>query len=183
MKRISKTTIAAGKWLALSRITYLAHDGVERTWETVSRNNSNGAIGILATMKDTGEIILVRQYRPPVDCFVIEFPAGLIDDGESPAEAALRELREETGYIGTVSEISSKGYSSPGLTNEYIILAKVEVDPANRTDTDFDETESIETFLVKPAELNAFLENARNNGDVIDAKVMAYAFALSTVQP
>jgi len=48
-------------------------------------------------------IVLQKQYRPPIDAICIEFPAGLIDAGEQPEQAALRELREETGYIGTLT--------------------------------------------------------------------------------
>ena len=46
--------------------------------------------------------MIIVQYRPPVEAFCVEFPAGLIDEGESPEEAAVRELREETGYSGKV---------------------------------------------------------------------------------
>jgi ADP-ribose pyrophosphatase len=49
--------------------------------------------------------MIIVQYRPPVEAFCVEFPAGLIDEGESPEEAAVRELREETGYSGKVSLI------------------------------------------------------------------------------
>jgi ADP-ribose pyrophosphatase len=65
-------------------------------------------VGIVAILeKSSGaEIILQKQYRPPIDKVVIEVPAGLVDAGESAEEAAVRELREETGYIGVVSESS-----------------------------------------------------------------------------
>jgi ADP-ribose pyrophosphatase len=50
--------------------------------------------------------LLQKQYRPPVDQVVIEVPAGLIDPGETPEECAVRELKEETGYVGVAEEKS-----------------------------------------------------------------------------
>lgn len=52
------------------------------------------------------EIILQKQYRPPLDKVTIEVPAGLIDEGETAEQAAVRELREETGYIGKATQSS-----------------------------------------------------------------------------
>ena len=48
-----------------------------------------------------------KQYRPPIDKVIIEFPAGLIDAGETAEEAAVRELKEETGYVGVASQTST----------------------------------------------------------------------------
>lgn len=50
------------------------------------------------------EIILQKQYRPPIDKVTIEVPAGLVDEGETAEQAAVRELKEETGYVGKVTE-------------------------------------------------------------------------------
>lgn len=58
------------------------------------------------TLPPGPEIVLQKQYRPPVDKLVIEFPAGLIDAGETPEQAAIRELKEETGYVAEVLETS-----------------------------------------------------------------------------
>lgn len=65
-------------------------------------------VGILAILeKPTGpEILLQKQFRPPLGQITIELPAGLVDEGESVQEAAVRELKEETGFVGTVSEVS-----------------------------------------------------------------------------
>lgn len=48
------------------------------------------------------EIVLQRQFRPPVNAICIEIPAGLVDEGETPEQAAIRELHEETGYVGEI---------------------------------------------------------------------------------
>lgn len=68
------------------------------------------------------EVILQKQYRPPIDKITIEVPAGLIDAGETAEEAAVRELKEETGYVGKVTE------STPVMFNgQQCPLAKYEV--------------------------------------------------------
>ena len=68
-------------------------------------------MGIIAILeKETGpELLLQKQFRPPVDKVCIEIPAGLIDKGESPDDAAIRELKEETGYVGTVIRHEDEG--------------------------------------------------------------------------
>ena len=65
-------------------------------------------MGIVAILqKPSGpELLLQKQFRPPIDKVTIEVPAGLVDEGETAAESAVRELREETGYHGVVAEVS-----------------------------------------------------------------------------
>lgn len=70
----------------------------------------------------------VKQYRPPVDAYTLELPAGLIDAGEKPSTAAVREFLEETGYVGKVSDVSPASYLSPGLSNESACMVRLEVD-------------------------------------------------------
>lgn len=64
-------------------------------------------------------MLLQKQYRPPLDKIVIEVPAGLIDPGETAEQCAVRELMEETGYVGTASE------SSPVMFNGILFLPLV----------------------------------------------------------
>lgn len=67
-------------------------------------NSSIDAVGIVAILeKPSGpELLLQKQYRPPIDKICIEVPAGLVDEGEDAETCALRELREESGYVGEV---------------------------------------------------------------------------------
>lgn len=57
------------------------------------------------------ELLLQKQFRPPISKVVIEVPAGLVDEGESAEESAVRELREETGYVGIAAEVSPVMYN------------------------------------------------------------------------
>jgi 8-oxo-dGTP pyrophosphatase MutT (NUDIX family) len=58
--------------------------------------------------------MIILQYRPPVEAYCVEFPAGLIDEGETPEQAAVRELKEETGYEGKVCEMTPALSNQPG---------------------------------------------------------------------
>jgi 8-oxo-dGTP pyrophosphatase MutT (NUDIX family) len=169
----------SGKWLKILKLQYRDNSGVSRTWEAVKRVSSNGAAVILAKFRKSGEIILVRQYRPPADRFVIEFPAGLIDDGETPQMTAERELKEETGYTGTVISVTEPAYSSPGMTPETVSFVQMTIDesaPENRNPrTNFDEGEFIEIFKVKPEDLHKFIAERIKSGDGLDIKLQMFA--------
>lgn len=80
-----------------------------------------GIVAILQTPDAPPSLLLQKQFRPPVDKVCIEVPAGLIDAGESPEVCALRELKEETGYVG---EVIKEGFGvSPVMWNgEYLLL-------------------------------------------------------------
>jgi ADP-ribose pyrophosphatase len=91
------------------RITYSDPNGKKRTWESAERstrpaNSLIDGVGIIAVLeKPSGpELLLQKQFRPPVERVTVEVPAGLVDPGESSEECAVRELKEETGYVGQV---------------------------------------------------------------------------------
>jgi ADP-ribose pyrophosphatase len=97
--------------LTFSRITYTDPNGTERTWESGERltrpkGSDIDGVGVAAILQDPAKpddeprIVLQKQWRPPVNATVIEVPAGLMDPDESAETCAIRELKEETGYIG-----------------------------------------------------------------------------------
>lgn len=109
-----------GKFLRLVR---------DRHWEYVSRVNSSGA-GFIVAVTAARELVLVEQYRLPLQARTIELPAGMIGDeagleDESIEASTLRELEEETGFRGTQAEILASGPVAAGLTSEMLHLVRI----------------------------------------------------------
>ena len=77
---------------------------------------------IVFPLTETGEVVLVRQYRPPIDRIELGLPAGLVEEGEEPEKAARRELSEETGYAGGEWELLGVVASSPSLKDNWAHL-------------------------------------------------------------
>jgi 8-oxo-dGTP pyrophosphatase MutT (NUDIX family) len=176
------STRAAGRFLRLEELVYLDARGQERRWESAARQGNAAAVLVIPTLRPSGRLVLIRQYRPPVDAFVIEFPAGLVDPGETPEQAAEREVLEETGYHGTVRWTGPQTCSSPGMTSEGVRLVLMDVDesaPENRhPQACLDEGEEIEVCLVRRHDLAAFLRTRQDAGDCLDSRTAAYALGL-----
>lgn len=83
-----------------------------------------GAVGIVA-INDNNEVILIKQFRKPIEKVIWEIPAGKLEVGENPKECAIRELKEETGYEPQNLKLIHKFFTSAGFSNQkiYIYLA------------------------------------------------------------
>ncbi len=177
-----RETLAAGHFVRLELLHYRDQTQTERKWEAVQRTGNTNAAVIIATMKPDDKILLIRQYRPPLDKYVIEFPAGLIDPGENAAETALRELFEETGYTGTIDSITPAAASSAGLTGELLILVFMTINtllPQNQHPApNLQEGENIEVFAIPKTDLNDFLQKQINQGDILDSRLAAWTAGL-----
>ncbi len=184
-KNIEKKELGSGKFLKLTKIKYYDKISQIRCWESVERVNSHGAAIIIAKLQPSNRLILVEQYRPPVNNYVLEFPAGLIDQGESALASALRELKEETGYIAKEKENSTSMplYSSPGVTGETITFIELEVDEVNHGEViqELEPSEDLTVHLIPIDELQQFLEEKSANNIAIDAKLYAYSYALQRI--
>jgi ADP-ribose pyrophosphatase len=142
-------------------------------WEYVSRARGIRAAVIIAIDAED-HVILVEQYRVPLGRNCIELPAGLIGDeteGEDPAEAAARELEEETGYRAGRIEVLGEFHSSPGMVSESFTLLRAhdltKVGPGGGT-----ESEAITVHRVPREDLPAFIAERRARGDAMDVKLL-----------
>jgi ADP-ribose pyrophosphatase len=81
---------------------------------------------IIVPITESKEVVLVRQYRPPLEMMELGLPAGLVEEGELPEQAARRELAEETGYTGGEWDPLGSLASSPSLKDNwaYLFLAR-----------------------------------------------------------
>ncbi|EAW17964.1 MutT/nudix family protein [Aspergillus fischeri NRRL 181] len=173
------------KWTRLILTTYTDPNGVERTWESAERQTRPpgcevDGVGIVTIIdKPTGpELLLQKQYRPPIDKVVIEVPAGLIDAGETVEECAVRELREETGYVGVAEQTSTlmfNGITDPGMCNTNLNMVHVRVDlslPENKDPKpQLEDNEFIECFTLPLSTLFSELKRLEAEGYAIDARV------------
>lgn len=152
-------------------------------WEFVERTNSTGIVGIIAVTNDD-KLVLVKQYREPLQKEVIELPAGLvgdIDNQESVETAAQRELLEETGYHANKLEVVGTFPVSPGLSTEqmtYVLATELE----KRGPGGGDSTEQIESFEMPVSVAISQLVEMANGGKVlVDAKLFAAIVFACTV--
>ena len=140
MSKVNKiTTLADTKYLKLYNAEYSNKNGEIRNWTIASRkeldtvNNKffNGAeesidaVIIVATHIEDNKLVIIKQFRVPINDYVYELPAGLVDSGEDFITTVKRELKEETGL--DLIEIDykktkQKAYVSTGMTDECIAL-------------------------------------------------------------
>lgn len=171
---MSMKTRYAGKWLLFREIAFTNSRGEARSWEFATRTGTRGAVGVIALLPgDSPEIVLVKQYRPPIQAHCLEFPAGLVDPGESAEQAALRELEEETGYTGKVTDIGPPVFSSPGMTDESITLVTITITGScgKRPEDD----EQIEIIVLPLNGLMEKLGKLQSEGLALDAKLWSFA--------
>jgi len=186
---VSLEELHTEKWLSLRRITYTDPLGKPRQWESVHRTTKTGpidAVDIIALVTKSGEptqILLVKQFRAPVGKLCIEFPSGLVDAGETPEEAALRELREETGFTAKISSVSPETSYEPGLTDSTCAVVHAQIDGDAECNLnpqqDLQEDEFIERLLVPVGKLLEALKSAARENLAVDAKLWTFAMGLS----
>ncbi len=149
-------------------------------WQYVERKKGKEAVAVIAFTEDD-ELILVEQFRRPLNARTIDFPAGLVGDEDAnsdPAEEARKELEEEAGYVCDSVELVAKGPTSPGITSEVVSLYRAR--GVRRTGEGGGVgSESITVHRVPRAELAGWAREKESQGILIDVKLSIYLFTQS----
>lgn len=184
MTQIKKVvTLSQTPYLKFYEATYENKAGEEKKWTVVSRKPENimkaqlienkedkvDAVVLVARHIETNELVLIRQFRIPVNSYIYELPAGLIDEGESYETSARRELKEETGLELVEIEESKcigKVYLSPGMSDESVALIFCTC-KGTLSKEYMEADEDIEPMLVSKEKAKEILASA----DKLDAKL------------
>ena len=170
-KTLSSEKIFDGRILHIRRDTVPLPTGHTSTREVVDHP---GGVGILA-LDGQGNALLVSQFRYPYGEVLREIPAGKLEYGEDPAQAAIRELREETGAVAGDFQSLGELYPSPGYCGEIIRMYLARDLSFGDTDPDEDEFLGLERIpfdrLVEQV-LSGEIKDAKTIAAVLKAKLL-----------
>ncbi|KAI5121949.1 hypothetical protein M0805_002020 [Coniferiporia weirii] len=180
------------RWITLKELNWQDQEGKQRKWECAERKTrgSSGidAVAILAIIRSAKDAfppstVIIEQYRPPVGKFVIELPAGLIDENETPEQSAIRELEEETGFkADEVIESSPVVVNDPGMTTanmKLIVLGVTFPDQLELSEAKLEDGEHIVKRVVDLTKLYDELQEYDKKGFAVDARLSHFASGLN----
>lgn len=170
MSRIKKVIpLVEDKFVGLYNVKYLNKKNEEKTWTVASRKKKEileniylkdekdkiDAVIICAYHKSSKKLVIIKEFRVPINKYIYELPAGLVDiEDKSFESAVIRELKEETGLdvIEINKELSCEQlYLSPGMTDESVAFVYCTCD-GEVSSNYLEDDEDIETFLVSQEE-------------------------------
>jgi ADP-ribose pyrophosphatase len=161
-----KQTLYEGQWLRLVRIGQ---------WESCERTHGQGMAVIVIAVTPADEVLFVEQYRVPLGARTIEMPAGLVGDDHAQdtlADAARRELIEETGWSPARVDVLLVGPTSSGMSNERIAFVRaLELEQVG--DGGGVDSEDILVHRVPRADAPAWLMRKQAEGFELDLKLWA----------
>lgn len=193
INKLSDLPIGEAKWITLKKIDYTDQMGKDRTWEVATRKTRGKAgvdavaIGnVLLHPSKPPSTMIVIQYRPPLDAYTVEWPAGLIDADETAEQAAVREFKEETGYDCRLLSISPVQAADPGMSNANMQMAMVEVqlkegdqEPEQR----LEDGEHIQRVVIPLSEFyDRLVEYSKQDRMIVAAKLFHFAHGMHFMQ-
>ena len=162
-QRIESKPIFGGVVFDVREDTLMTADGRRYTRQIV---HHPGAVAIVPIDADDN-VLMVRQYRHPIEQALLEIPAGVVEIGESPDDTAQRELREETGFATRNLRAVGGIYSSPGFCDEMVYMYIARDLIPSRLPADDDEDITVERVPMSQAGRLIRL------GEIQDAKSVA----------
>lgn len=164
-----------GEWLNFKNRIWETPDGRRHTWESVGRESQPDIVIIIPRLKQSGKYLIVYQYRPPIESYCYEFPAGLVEKGETNEAGAIRELKEETGYTGEVHSIYPFRAVGPGITEEKIHVVEMTVDESaemnQNVEQKLDPSEDLKVCLMDFEELKDLALSPLTDSFSVDVKI------------
>ncbi|KAK8066263.1 NUDIX domain-containing protein [Apiospora hydei] len=181
VNKLTELATQDAKWITLKRIDYTDQTGKDRTWEVATRK-TRGKAGVDAPPST----LVVIQYRPPLDAYTVEWPAGLIDADETAEEAAVREFKEETGYDCKLVSMSPVQAADPGMSDANMKMAMVEVQLGESDELPeqrLDDGEHIQRVVIPLAEFyDRLVEYSKKDRFIVAAKLFHFAHGMRFAQ-
>ncbi|NOX20219.1 MAG: NUDIX hydrolase [Nitrospirae bacterium] len=166
---INKELLWKGNYLQVFKYNLVNSNGRPLTWEVVKRVGTRGIVAVVP-FTSSGDVILVKQYRPPVQAYVIEFPAGLNDRNETLEEVARRELLEETGYRADRLEPLITGPLSSGASAEILtVFVAPNVQPSGNQQ--LEDAEQIEVIKLPSEGFMEHILDLQTEDTMLDLKI------------
>ena len=170
---LSTERLYAGRIVSLRLDTVRLDDGTVTKREIVE----HGEAVAIVPIDGAGQVLLVRQYRKPIEQALLEIPAGGVDADEDAATCAGRELQEETGYRAGKLQRLGGFFSSPGFTSEYLhVYLATDLVPSSLS---ADDDEAIELVRLPVAQALAMIVS----GEICDAKTIIGLLLLRSDSP
>lgn len=175
-KLISVKKLLADRWLNYYAATYYNQQAEPIEYHFVSRQGNlttenlkqplqANAVGIFCLNQDASQVLLVKQFRLPLNDYLYGSPAGLIEADETPVETIQREIKEETGYQQiTVKQLFKPSYSTPGITDGAISQAICIVEDAAPGQTHLEAAEDLTAIWVDKTEAQRILTDEKVSG-------------------
>lgn len=171
---LNTPTLLESREMYKDRYVHLTEDKIQVGEQTTFRAIYHRPPAVVVIpISSNGTFLLVKQHRWAADRFMLEFPAGKCEPGDSPEETAVKELQEEIGYFPTSLESIGGFYASPGYSTEYLHCFLAE--SLRPSKLDGDEDEEIEIVEVTGAEFWEMVDDGR----ICDSKTIAAAQLLS----
>ena len=159
-KLLQSKPVFESKFLSVFENDYELPDGTEgKGYYHLSRPH----YVLIVAIDTNNQLVVERNYRRGVDDFVYELPAGWIDEGESPQQAAERELKEETGYTGEV-KILGELYTQPAFCSMKAFVGFARIDSAQKGAQKLESDEHIDCELIPIEKIREMI----NNGEIKD---------------